>query len=33
MVRRLCAECADDDDDEKDVVARKRAEQKTKLDV
>jgi hypothetical protein len=30
MVRRTCAEFADDDDDEKDVVAHKRAEQKRK---
>jgi hypothetical protein len=28
MVRRTCAVCADDDDEEKDVVANKRAEQK-----
>jgi hypothetical protein len=30
MVRRTCAVCADVDDDEKDVVAHKRAEQKMK---
>ncbi len=30
MVRRTCAECADDDGDEKDVVAHKRAQHKRK---
>jgi hypothetical protein len=30
MVRRTCAVCFDDDGDEKEVVAHKRAEQKRK---